>query len=109
MQKCQGGLKIMENKHSAFVKNYFESTAERHKGIGIDNNMLAGMPTINGRRIPVSLILSCLKDNMSIEEICSQYLLTEKDIKNALDFAAGLLDYPFQADVGLLSFTKEVK
>lgn len=86
----------MENEY--FIKSYLKSTAKRHKGIIVDNDILAGMPTISGRRIPVSLILSCLKDNMSIEEICSEYSLAEKDVKNALDFVVDLLDYPYQAE-----------
>jgi len=86
----------MENEY--FIKSYFKSVAKRHKGIVADNDILAGMPTISGRRIPVSVILSCLKDNMSIEEICSEYSLTEEDVKNALDFVVALLDYPYQAD-----------
>ncbi|SNX54059.1 DUF433 domain-containing protein [Thermoanaerobacterium sp. RBIITD] len=87
----------MENEY--FIKNYFKSVAKKYKGIVVDNDILAGMPTISGRRIPVSLILSCLKDNMSIEEICSEYSLTEEDVKNAIDFAIDLLDYPYQSDV----------
>lgn len=81
-----------------FIKSYLKSVAKRHKGIVVDSDILAGMPTISGRRMPVSLILSCMKDNMSIEEICSEYTLSEEDIKNALDFAVDLLDYPYQTE-----------
>lgn len=86
----------MENEY--FIKNYFKSVAKKYKEIVVDNDILAGMPTMSGRRIPVSLILSCLKDNMSIEEICSEYSLAEEDVKNALDFVVNLLDYPYQAE-----------
>jgi uncharacterized protein (DUF433 family) len=81
-----------------FIKSYLKSVAKRYKGIVIDNDILAGMPIISGRRIPVSLILSCVKDNMLIEEICSEYSLAEKDVKNALDFVVDLLDSPYQAE-----------
>lgn len=80
------------------IKSYLKATAKRHNRIVVDDDILAGMPSINGRRIPVSLILSCFKDNMSIKEICSEYLLNEEDVQSALDFVVDLLDYPYQED-----------
>lgn len=80
------------------VVNYYKKIAQKLDEIKMDRSVLSGMPVIKNTRIPVSLILYCLKDDMSIKEICDTYKLTTEDIERAMDYAIELLDAPFQDD-----------
>ena len=53
------------------------------------------MPTIKGTRVPVSLIVACFRDGMTLEEISSSYNVTLEDIEIAMDFVIQILDQPF--------------
>jgi|GEM_PF-5344633 len=63
--------------------------------VEMNPKVLSGMPVIKGTRIQVSLILACLRDEMAIEEICEDYRLEPNLVKDTLDFAIKVLDYPF--------------
>lgn len=54
------------------------------------------MPVIKNTRIPVSLIVACLKDEMTIREICEEYKLTEEDVEKAMEYVIEILDVPYQ-------------
>ena len=54
------------------------------------------MPIIKGTRIPVSLIVACLRDEMSIKEIEENYNIDGEEIEKAMDFVIEILDFPFQ-------------
>ena len=54
------------------------------------------MPTVKNTRIPVSLIVACLKDEMTFQEICEEYKLTEEDIEKAMEYVIEILDVPYQ-------------
>ena len=54
------------------------------------------MPVMKGTRIPVSLIVACFRDGMTLEEISNSYNVTLEDIEIAMDFVIKLLDFPFQ-------------
>ena len=45
-------------------RNYLNLIANEHNSITMNKYILGGMPAIKGTRIPVSLILSCFRDNM---------------------------------------------
>jgi uncharacterized protein (DUF433 family) len=53
------------------------------------------MPHIDGTRVQVSIILACLRDNMTIGEICEDYNLDKKDIIDAINYAIDVMDIPF--------------
>lgn len=54
------------------------------------------MPVIKNTRIPVSLIIAYLKDEMTFEEICEEYKLTGEDIEKAMEYVIEILDVPYQ-------------
>lgn len=54
------------------------------------------MPVINNTRIPVSLMVAWLKDEMTIKEISEEYKLAEKDIEKAMEYVIEVLDAPYQ-------------
>lgn len=55
--------------------------------------ILAGKPTIEGTRIPVSLILNLLAHGQTIKEIIDDYPhLTADDIKAAMEYAEKKVD-----------------
>ena len=64
--------------------------------IQIDEKKLGGMPVIKNTRIPVSLIIACLKDEMTFQEICEEYKLTKEDIEKAMEYVIEILDVPYQ-------------
>ena len=53
---------------------------------------------IKDTRIPVSLIVACLKDGMDIGEICEEYNLNSEDIDKAMEYVIEILDVPYQED-----------
>ncbi len=78
------------------IEQYFKKIAKNFYEIQIDEKRLGGMPVISNTRIPVSLIVACLKDEMSINEICEEYQLEKKDIEKAMEYIIEILDIPYQ-------------
>ncbi len=78
------------------IEQYFKRIAKKFDEIQIDEKRLGGMPVINNTRIPVSLIVACLKDEMTIGEICEEYQLTQKEIEKAMEYVIDILDIPYQ-------------
>lgn len=59
------------------------------KRIELNPKVMLGKPVIKGTRIPVEMILRKLAQNISIEEILSDYpRLKREDIQAALEYAA---------------------
>lgn len=57
--------------------------------ITIDPEIMAGVPTIRGLRIPVATVLIMLSDGMTAQEICSELPdLQIEDVSEALKYAA---------------------
>ena len=57
--------------------------------ITVDPDLMAGVPTIRGLRIPVATVVSMVADGMTAEEICRDLPdLTPEDIAEALRYAA---------------------
>lgn len=62
-----------------------------YKWIVVDNRMLGGTPAIKGTRLPVDLVLKCLAQGMTAEEIDRDYGHFPKEcIPEVLRFAAEL-------------------
>ncbi len=78
------------------IEQYFKRIAKRFHMIQIDEKKLGGMPVIKNTRIPVSLIIACFKDEMTIQEICEEYKLTEEEIEKAMEYVIEVLDVPYQ-------------
>ncbi len=61
------------------------------KRITINSNMMGGQACIRGMRIPVSLIVNLIANEMTIDEIITEYPdLEPEDIKEALQYASWL-------------------
>jgi uncharacterized protein (DUF433 family) len=57
--------------------------------IAVDPELMGGMPTVRGLRIPVATVVSMVADGMTVEEICADLPdLTPEDIAEALRYAA---------------------
>ena len=78
------------------VNQYFKAIAEKCDNIQVNTKVLGGMPTIVGSRIPVSLLIACVKDEMTIEEICAEYGLTKDEVEKAMEYVVEILDTPYQ-------------
>ncbi|WP_286152808.1 DUF433 domain-containing protein [Sporofaciens musculi] len=78
------------------MEQYFGKLAKNFEKIEINKKKLSGMPVIKNTRIPVSLIVACLKDEMTINEICEEYRLTKNDIEEAMGYVIEILDIPYQ-------------
>lgn len=78
------------------IEQYFKKVAKKFIQIQLDEKKLGGMPVIKNTRIPVSLIVACLKDEMTFQEICEEYKLTQEDIEKAMEYVIEILDVPYQ-------------
>jgi len=57
--------------------------------ITVDADLMGGVPTIRGLRIPVATVVSMVADGMSTDEICHDLPdLTPEDVAEALRYAA---------------------
>ena len=57
--------------------------------ITVDPNLMGGVPTIRGLRIPVATVVSMVADGMTVDEICAHLPdLSPADIVEALHYAA---------------------
>ena len=71
---------------------------KNYRWIVLDPAMLGGKPAIRGTRLSASLILACLAEGMSIEEIEASYGPFPHDaIQEVLKAASELLDTPHVA------------
>lgn len=57
-------------------------------GITVDPSVRFGKPVIKGTRVPADTIVARVASGMNIKEIAAEYGITEKDINNALHYAA---------------------
>ena len=79
------------------IVSYFDYVLkEYHSAVSMNKKVLGNMPTIKGTRIPVSLVIACFRDDMTLDEISSAYNIAIEDIEIAMDFVIQLLDFPFQ-------------
>jgi len=59
-------------------------------GIAVDATICHGQPIVAGTRVLVSVVVGSLAGGMSVEEVVSEYDVTEEDVRAALRFAADL-------------------
>ncbi len=57
-------------------------------GIVIDPSIRSGHPVIRGTRVPVEIVVGRVAAGMSIQAVANEYGITEKDVYNALRYAA---------------------
>ena len=57
-------------------------------GITVDPSVRFGKPVIKGTRVPVDTVVGRVASGMSIKDVAEEYGITEKDIYNALHYAA---------------------
>ena len=78
------------------IVEYFKKVEKEFTRIEKKKKKLSGMPVIKNTRIPVSLIVACIKDEMTFEEICQEYQLEQEDMEQAMEYIIELLDVPYQ-------------
>ncbi len=57
-------------------------------GITVDPSVRFGKPVIQGTRVPVDIIVARVAAGMSIQDVAEEYGITDKDVYNALHYAA---------------------
>ena len=66
-------------------------TVDALSHISVDPLVCHGQACVTGTRIPVSIVLDCLGDGMTIDEIVAQYpSLTSADVRAAAAYGAAL-------------------
>ena len=79
------------------IIDYFDSTIKNYdKAVSMNKKVLENIPVIKGTRIPISLIIACFRDGMTLYEISNTYNVTIENIETAMNFVIQLLDFPFQ-------------
>lgn len=64
-------------------------TSMSFERITVDPELMGGVPTIRGLRIPVSTVVSLVADGMTVDEICTDLPdLAPDDVAEALRYAA---------------------
>jgi uncharacterized protein (DUF433 family) len=61
---------------------------ELASGITVDASVRFGKPVIRGTRVPVDTVVARVAAGMAIKKVAEEYGITEKDIYNALQYAA---------------------
>ena len=77
------------------VRNYFYDMSKENEDVSLNKKIIGGLPAISGHRISVSLIVHCLRDDMSLDEISEDYRVDKQKIIGALDYVVNLLDKPY--------------
>lgn len=63
------------------------------KRISIDNRVMAGVPCVQGTRIPVATVVGMVAEGIEFSEILEDYpQLTREDIEEALRYVAAAVD-----------------
>ena len=57
-------------------------------GITVDPSVRFGKPVIKGTRVPVDTVVARVALGMAVKEVAEEYGITEKDVYNALNYAA---------------------
>jgi len=61
---------------------------ELAEGITVDLSVRFGKPVIKGTRVPVDMIVARVASGMTVRDVAEEYGITEKDVYNALHYAA---------------------
>ena len=61
---------------------------ELASGITVDPSVRFGKPVIRGTRVPVDTVVARVASGMNVKDIAQEYGITEKDVYNALHYAA---------------------
>ena len=57
-------------------------------GITVDPSVRFGKPVIKGTRVPADMVVARVAAGLDIKEVAEEYGITEKDVYNALNYAA---------------------
>jgi len=57
-------------------------------GITVDPSVRFGKPVIKGTRVPVDTVVARVASGMGIQKVAEEYGITERDVYNALNYAA---------------------
>jgi uncharacterized protein (DUF433 family) len=70
------------------ASEHYDATVTTDR-ITVNPEVMGGVPTIRGLRIPVATVVSMVADGMTVEEICTDLPdLTADDVSDALRYAA---------------------
>jgi uncharacterized protein (DUF433 family) len=80
--------------------NGTSNAAPSYRWIVVDPNLLGGQPAIRGTRLSVAHVLACLAEDMSAEEIATDYPgFPPESVPEVLRFAAEQLERQRPMDV----------
>ena len=78
------------------IIDYFGNTLKKYDtAVSMNSKVLGNMPVIKETRVPVSLIVACFREGMTLEEISNDYHISKESIETAMNFVIQILDQPF--------------
>lgn len=78
------------------IIDYFSNTLKKYDtAVSMNSKVLGNMPVIKETRVPVSLMIACFRDGMTLEEISNAYGIPVETIETAMNFVIQILDQPF--------------
>lgn len=70
---------------------YLKGVSKDFNRVRLNESILSGMPVIKNTRISINLLIACIRDGMTLEEIKDNYNITNADIIDALEFIIAVL------------------
>lgn len=79
------------------IKRYLKEKTTDSEVVVVDENVLQGMPIIEGTRLPITLILAYIRDEENFEAILEDFPhITKEQIINSLDYLIKVIGDPYQ-------------
>lgn len=79
------------------IKRYLKEKTTDSEAVIIDEDVLQGMPIIEGTRLPVTLILAYIRDEENFEAILEDFPhITKEQIINSLDYLIKVIGDPYK-------------
>jgi|SRR5271165_4545733 len=82
------------------ISDVFERSLQGRPSVAIDYNVLGGTPHIAGTRIPVFMVLDAVEYYGTLDGALKSYpKLTIEQVKDAVSFAAAVMEHPVDYEV----------
>ncbi len=79
------------------IKRYLKEKTTDSEVVVVDEDVLQGMPIIEGTRLPVTLILAYIRDEENFEEVLEDFpYITKEQVVASLDYLIKVIGDPYQ-------------
>lgn len=90
-EHCGGGISLPARARRTW-DNVSTMSDDWKARINIDPAIMGGVPVIHGTRVAVQYVIGALAAGDSVEDVCTDFLITEADVRAALSYATYALE-----------------